>query len=271
MERVTESTGTLEWARTYTELRWPIIPLVGKVPAVRGWRDFRVTAADLEYWFKTRRCNIGLRTGESGYIVVDTDSTDAENWAASHLPETPMRALTGTGSRHRYYRTPKCREIRNKQGWNGIPGLDVRGQGGYIVLPGSIHPLTGKPYEWEAGFSLPQGLPPFSLSLVRDTERVRASVAGILDPDRALARGRAYLAKIEPAVSGQAGHTKTFTTALKLARVVGYDSELLWQLLCEYNARCEPSWSEKELRHKWADALNGHEIANVELGQEAAA
>ena len=49
-------------------------------------------------------------------------------------------------------------------------------------------------------------------------------------------------------MSGQGGHTKTFTTALKLARVVNYDAELLWLLLTEYNVRCQPPWSEKELR-----------------------
>jgi len=68
-------------------------------------------------------------------------------------------------------------------------------------------------------------------------------------------RARRYLAKIEPAVSGEGGHNKTFSTACKLARFVNYDGELLWLLLLEYNARCLPPWDEKALRHKWSDAL----------------
>jgi hypothetical protein len=79
---------------------------------------------------------------------------------------------------------------------------------------------------------------------------------GIVLPDGALLdRARAYMQKIEPAVSGRNGHTKTLTTALKLARLVDRNADLLWLLLTEYSARCEPPWSEKELRHKWSEAL----------------
>ena len=148
MERLPDSTGTLEVAQAYARRGWPIVPLVGKVPAVRNWQAFAATPLNVRYWFGTRRCNVGLRTGESGYIVVDTDTPAAEEWVRSHLPETPMVALSGNGSTHRYFATPPRKEIRNKQGWNGIQGLDVRGSGGFIVLPGSVHPATGQPYEW---------------------------------------------------------------------------------------------------------------------------
>lgn len=256
MEVLSETIGPLAWAERYARLRWPIIPLAGKVPAVRRWQLFEATPVNVRYWFGKRRCNIGLRTGESGYVVVDTDTDKAESWARAHLSETPMQAVSGGDSRHRYYRTPPNREIRNSQGFNGIRGLDLRGRGGYIVLPGSLHPETGRPYEWATDIWLPSGLPAFSPTWLPERRiEVRVAVAGVLTADGCLDRARAYLAKIEPAVSGQGGHTKTFTTALKLARVVGYDPALLWQLLCEYNARCEPPWSERELRHKWAEAL----------------
>src|SRR5438309_1470506 len=106
MEALPESTGTLSWAESYAASGWPIIPLFGKVPAVTNWQRFVATPVGLRYWFGARRCNVGLRTGESGYVVVDTDTPDAEDWVTSHLPETPMQALSGNGSRHRYYRSP---------------------------------------------------------------------------------------------------------------------------------------------------------------------
>lgn len=253
---VLETVGPLSWAEQYVRQNWPIIPLLGKVPAVRRWQSFEASAADLGYWFGTRRCNMGLRTGESGYVVIDTDTAEADAWVREHLPETPMLALSGRGSRHRYFRAPERREIRNRQGWNGIQGLDIRGTGGYIVLPGSVHPDTGRLYEWLTDISRPSELPAFSPSWVPErTSVIRDAVARVLEPLPRLDQARAYLAKIEPAVSGSGGHTKTFTTALKLARIVEHDPEALWQLLCEYNARCEPPWSEKELRHKWEDAL----------------
>lgn len=256
MERSPEIAGILESAEGCARMGWPIIPLVGKVPAVRHWQLFQSTPVNLRFWFGNRRCNLGLRTGESGYLVLDTDTPEAEEWVQDHCDETPMRAVSGSGSHHRYYRCPPRKEIRNRQGLFGIHGLDVRGHGGYIVLPPSIHPVTGKRYEWLTETRLPAGLPTFSPRWVYERKKsVRTAVACVLDPSRLADRARAYLAKIEPAVSGQGGHTKTFTTALKLARVVNGDAALLWQLLGEYNARCEPPWSEDELRHKWTEAL----------------
>jgi hypothetical protein len=165
------------------------------------------------------------------------------------------RALGG-GSKHRYYRTPPKKEIRNRQGWNGIQGLDVRGSGGYVVLPGSTHLVTGKRYEWMTDIRRPLGLPAFSPRWVYERRKVvRTAVAQVVNPSRLLERARLYAARIEPAVSGQNGHTKTLTTALKLARFVNRDPELLWVLLCEYSARCQPPWDEKALRHKWSEAL----------------
>jgi hypothetical protein len=249
-------TSRLAWAETYARRRWPIIPLYGKVPAVRRWQLFEATSVAVRFWFGNCRCNIGLRTGESGYVVVDTDTDEADAWVSFHLPETPMQAVSGRGYRHRYYRVPDGREIRNSQGYAGIRGVDVRGTGGYIVLPGSVHPETGRRYEWATEISLPTGLPAFPPSdLPERKAAVRSAVAGIVDPGRLAERARVYLSKIEPAVSGRGGHTKTFTTALKIARLVGGDADLLWQLLCEYNGRCEPPWTENELRHKWAEAL----------------
>src|SRR4051812_8644422 len=129
METLPETTGSLTWAETYARLGWPIIPLVGKVPAVRKWQLFEATPVNVRYWFGPRRCNIGLRTGDSGYVVVDTDTPAAEAWVLGHLPESPMRARSGGGSTHRYYAVPPEQEIRNRQGWNQIQGLDVRGHG----------------------------------------------------------------------------------------------------------------------------------------------
>jgi hypothetical protein len=257
MERLTETTGTLEAACEYAQLRLPVIPLVGKVPAVRNWQRFETTPANLKYWFGSRRANLGLRTGESGYLVIDTDSPEAEEWVTAHCAETPMQSVSGTGSRHRYYRCPERQEIRNRQGLFGIHGLDVRGFGGYIVLPPSVHPATGKIYEWLTYFSLPSGLPAFSPSWVQERKTaVRTAIADAVNPDGMLERGRKYVAKIEPAVSGAGGHTATFVAALKIVRFAGRSREIAWELLQHYNAtRCLPAWGEKELRHKLDEAL----------------
>lgn len=70
-----------------------------------------------------------------------------------------------------------------------------------------------------------------------------------------LARARAYLAKVEPAISGQHGHTRTLEAALKVAAVCELGEAETLEALREYGARCVPPWSEKELRHKASEAV----------------
>jgi hypothetical protein len=73
--------------------------------------------------------------------------------------------------------------------------------------------------------------------------------------DASWTRAVAYVDKIEPAVSGSGGHTKTFTTACKIVRLVAGDAAKAWLLLLRYNERREPPWSEQELRHKLTEAI----------------
>jgi RecA-family ATPase len=67
-------------------------------------------------------------------------------------------------------------------------------------------------------------------------------------------RARKYLAEMPPAISGQNGHGQTLQAACAL--VWGFDlpEANAWPLLLEYNERCQPPWSEKELRHKISEA-----------------
>lgn len=67
-------------------------------------------------------------------------------------------------------------------------------------------------------------------------------------------RARAYVAAIPSAVAGDSGHNQTFAVACKLVQF-GLTPAEAWPLLAEYNQRCEPPWSESELRHKLVDAF----------------
>jgi hypothetical protein len=105
--------------------------------------------------------NVGIATGPgSGFWVLDTDGDDAEAALQalvdvhSPLPETPEQA-TGNG-RHRCFAWDPAFPIRNSQAKIG-PHIDVRGDGGYIVAPPSVHP-SGRIYAWSPGRS-PHDLP----------------------------------------------------------------------------------------------------------------
>jgi hypothetical protein len=68
-------------------------------------------------------------------------------------------------------------------------------------------------------------------------------------------RAIAYLAKCDPAVSGQKGHNRCFSTACKVGPGFDLPEDVALRLLRDrYNPRCTPPWSEKELLHKVKDA-----------------
>ena len=240
----------------YARLGWPIIPLRGKVPAIRHWQAFVANEVNLRLWFRSRLCNVGLRTGESGFIVVDTDTEEAEAWARA-LPATPMTVLTGGGSSHRYFAAPPRKEIGNRQGWKQIHGLDVRGCRGLATLPPSIHPETGRRYRVDGGFiAAGRASRIFSGLGVPASDKTAGLRCG---HRRCLVRripSRRRLEVRDGAVSGQGGHNRTFATACKLVLYFGLGREAAIRLmLTVFNPKCEPPWTLREIEHKVDDAL----------------
>lgn len=72
-------------------------------------------------------------------------------------------------------------------------------------------------------------------------------------------RARAYLRKMPEAISGQQGHAALWAAARKLVADFDLDADTAYRLLVsEYNPRCRPPWSEKELRHKVKQATNAN-------------
>lgn len=81
------------------------------------------------------------------------------------------------------------------------------------------------------------------------------------DREFILRRAKLYLEKVPGAVSGAGGHQQTWSVALNI--VAGFDlseSEAYELLSSEYNHRCDPPWSERELRHKISGASKAHSV-----------
>lgn len=128
----------------------------GKEPlTAHGCKDATTDPAKIRsWWTKWPDANIGMATGEpSGIVVLDIDKHEDADGAESlrdwesefeALPATKT-VLTGSGGVHYWFRTTK--DVRNRAGV--LPGIDVRGTGGYVVIPPSVHP-NGTPYEWDA-------------------------------------------------------------------------------------------------------------------------
>ena len=116
----------------------------------------------VRHWFTTAPfANVGLATGPTVALDVDPrhgGDASLEALEAQHgaLPET-TRAITGSGGQHILFRAPTGLEIRNSAG-RLAPGLDVRGAGGYIVAPPSLH-ASGRHYAWSVDHH-PDEVPP---------------------------------------------------------------------------------------------------------------
>jgi hypothetical protein len=66
--------------------------------------------------------------------------------------------------------------------------------------------------------------------------------------------GRKYVEKMPPAFSGSGGHDVLFAVATTLIHGFALTEPKAWPILLEYNLRCVPPWSERELRHKLTSA-----------------
>lgn len=123
----------------------------GKHPQIKGWTTEATTdeAKIREWWTRWPNHNIGIATGkESNLLVLDADGAMGLLAIEERgLPETPPSVRTGRidGGTHFYFQCPIDIDARNFAG--RVPGLDARGNGGYVVAAGSRH-KTGSTYEW---------------------------------------------------------------------------------------------------------------------------
>lgn len=151
-----------EQALQYIKHGWPVFP-VGwcnvkgkegwKQPLV-GWKQYQTTLpkeADANSWWKQwPYARVGIVTGKfSGLVAVDIDLYKGGSIDGLDLPAT-LISKTGGGGWHYIYRHPYGGEIPNATDWPR-KGVDIRGDGGFIVAPPSLH-VSGERYEWALDF-----------------------------------------------------------------------------------------------------------------------
>jgi hypothetical protein len=118
------------------------------------------------WWTRHPDANIGVQTGkESGIWVIDVDAKRSvrlangalipegedslravEQQMGVKIPET-LTAYTGSGGMHLVFEYPFDGHTYGNRG-GLFPSIDVRGDGGYIIVEPSIHPVSGKQYKW---------------------------------------------------------------------------------------------------------------------------
>lgn len=265
----------LEYALKYAELGWQVFPIVPcqKVPlTAHGVKDATSDADQIRaWWTKWPNANIAMACGKpSGVYVIDVDVEQATNIngfeSLKEFPELPHTISQGTprGGCHAFYRTGNPPTNRN----SFRPGIDIRGDGYYVVIAPSIHP-NGGVYEWmfPPWDSEPAEFPEFMRPTTKapwagDSSPKQQSMGAVAaaKPDT-LQRASLYLAECEAAIQGCAGHDKLLWAAV--AMVHGFllpDEQVLLLLEREYNPRCVPPWDlslpkdAKDFRRKVSEA-----------------
>ena len=226
-----------DWAQWYAAQGIPVFPCRGKEPLTpNGFYDATTDPFDIAmHWRRYPDANIATPTGGE-YWVLDTDPrhggdltlTDYERQYGT-LPRTAT-VLTGghDHGHHGWWLMPQMGTVRHKA--NLGPGLDVLARGGYVIVPPSIHPETGRPYLWDIGADLEDpgicAAPAWLLALVGQAGSAES------------ARKTPTMAPGEPIVQGT---RETTLVDMGIAlRHAGGDYATILAALTTANTRCEP-------------------------------
>ncbi|WP_239404765.1 bifunctional DNA primase/polymerase [Frankia sp. Cj3] len=167
---------------------------------------------------------LAVRTGTpSGLVVVDIDPHHGGQLDRNLMTPTATVA-TGGGGWHLYYTHPghtvRSRPLPSR------PGIDIKGDGGYVVTPPSVHPTTGHPYRWIGRRPVAE-MPPTLIDAIRTpapptirtplTEPTRRENRGAISNPAALIA--ATLAAVDRAPEGRR-RTTLYGAARGLARLV---------------------------------------------------
>lgn len=165
-----------QYAMQYLNLGWSIIPMrfSDKRPAIK-WQEFQerhATEEEVTDWVTsgvpdgnggyTKLFGLAVITGKiSNLVVLDCDNQDAVSYAINDAGLFSMLTVETTRGVHMYFTHPGER-ISNKAGgigvdWPSVSGLDLRGDGGYVVAPPSLKTDSDGKLIHQYHFNCPQG------------------------------------------------------------------------------------------------------------------
>ncbi len=297
----------LEAALGYARIGWFVIPLhsvvggkctcakgdrcptPGKHPRTKhGVNDASADPGRIDAWWRRwPDANVGIATGAaSGIVAVDVDPRHGGNDSWSKMIElhgkvSTVEAITGGDGRHHLFAHPGIR-FRNRAAVR--PGIDIRGDGGYVVAAPSIH-VSGNRYRWVEGFGPDEAklapLPdwarvaPDSASTGSHPGQRRAPIEALASLTEAsgsssereearawlVKRATRYVARSDGEMEGNRNNT-----ALGIAgQLAAYqledgsgklsEDEIL-QMMLDWAGRCTPPFDAEELRRTIYSALH---------------
>ena len=263
--RSATSTPIADAAQAYAARGWSVIPMQprGKRPLV-VWREFQqrsATADEIDRWYRHwPDANVGIVTGQvSGIVVVDIDAGHggAESVARAEdlhgpLPVT-VEAATGGGGRHLYYAHAGV-AVANRVALR--PGIDVRGDGGCVVAPPSVHP-SGRCYVWVDGRGPGECAPaPPPVHFFGD--------AGAM---RSVGHSRRHWRRLIGEDIGEGARNNTIASLTGHLLWRGVDLDVVLELMLAWNrSHCRPPLADDEVQQVVASIAGLHERAAARSG-----
>lgn len=197
------------WARFYvTKRRWKLTPIHvivngrcscsqpvcdesnwGKHPVLRGWTDVENmvrTEEDVTRWWGSGGIpySIGLPTGEvNNVLILDVDPRNGGFESLKEFEKTvePMpytlMSETGGGGLHYFFKYPAGTTVKSRILHSDLPGLDIKANGGQIVIPPSLH-RSGKRYGWAEGRTGAEAVATLPPSILEAFEKIQRGTGG---------------------------------------------------------------------------------------------
>ncbi len=239
-----------EWALYYLSLGLRPLPVTPgrKFPAVK-WEAYQTrepTMEEIESWDWSG----GVGTVTNGLVLVDCDKGGEALLKDKECPPS-WTVRTGSGGLHRHFRgngTPTRNAVALLKGENGAQ-VDIRADGGFVILPPTQHVDTGKRYEWL--------LPPGTIELAPAPAWILDALAARDQPKVAGTNTPPWVAEALRGV----GKGQRNATAARLAGYFArkqHPEDITFEILRPFGERCIPPLSEREIQHVITSTYRTH-------------
>lgn len=248
------NTRTSDLAQEYVDSGWSVLPVRPdeKRPYMQNWMQYMHERADrqtVDQWFAgLSGAGVGMVTGRiSNVVVLDVESDcpiPIEDLL--HRYPTQLVSRTGSGGYHLFFQYPQgVGRISNRV--RIFEGADLRADGGFIVLPPTLH-ACGRRYEWiRRG---PMGAFPKELLDLQSRPRSQEGDGWITEALRGV---------------GEGGRNDA------CARLAGYffkkgmERDIVEALLLDWNERNDPPMPAREVRTTVASIERSHACAGAKF------
>ena len=278
-------------AAALTAAGFTLFPLEPKTKEPRRgclWRDVAPGAfspAQLEsgYGVALRACDLVVDVDPRNFLENDRPHVRLfKDCGISLTAGNTLVVKTGSGGLHIYLKKPTNFPTR-KSLKDKYRGIDFLSEGSYVVGPGSLHPDSGLPYLIASGSpDLIMDAPQSLLDVLKKPEvdasalkpKGEALKAYLDNDEQTVRRFSHYLDNVaSPAIQGENGDSTTYKVAC-FGRDLGLSPQKTFELMAApglpghpgWNYRCEPPWSDEELREK---VLHAYRYGQSQIGAKA--